>query len=418
MIALRKTTAGRALALLLAGAAVAMSVSVARAETTLKIFIAGNVPGNLWRQLLDKYETANPGVKATVETGGNTSELQAQYLNTVMSAKDSSLDLLLLDVIRPAQFAAAGWTEPFGGKDMSSYLPTYTDANTVDGKIVALPAFADAQFLYYRKDLLDKYGVAPPTTWDELRAAARKIQAGEGNSALQGLSFVGKAIEGANCTFLVPYWSAGKALVSNGKLEFDRDVAIKALALWKGFVDDGLSKKNIAEVGTDDVRKDFQAGNAVFAVNWSYAWALAQSADSAVAGKVGVTRVPAMTGGTQTTCLGGWEFGVSAYSTHKAEAQQLAAYLSSPEASKFLAINGALLPVYPGLYGDPDVTRAVPWFADAEQVVGTAKARPVTPRYNEVSETIRTAVNAVMAGASTPEQGADAIKARLARVLH
>jgi multiple sugar transport system substrate-binding protein len=418
MIAPKKMIAAKLLALSLAGAALVMSASAVRADADLKIFIAGNVPSNLWRQLLDKYQVANPGVKATIETGGSTSELQAQYLNTVMSAKDSSLDVVLLDVIRPAQFAAAGWTEPFGAKDMSAYLATYTDANTVDGKIVALPAFADAQFLYYRKDLLDKYGIQPPTTWDELRTAAKKIQASEGNSALQGLSFVGRAIEGANCTFLVPYWSQGKTLASNGKLEFDRDAAIRSLSLWKSFVDDGLSKKNIAEVGTDDVRKDFQAGNAVFAVNWAYAWALAQSADSAVAGKVGVARVPAMTGGTQTTCLGGWEFGVSAYSTHKAEAQKLAAYLSSEGASKFLAINGALLPVYPNLYSDPDVTKAVPWFADARQVVGTAKARPVTPRYNEVSETIRTAVNAVMAGASTPEQGADAIKARLARVLH
>ena len=418
MITKRKMIASRTIALLLAGAAFAMSASTVRADTSLKLFIAGNVQVNLWRQLLDKYEAAHPGVKTTIESGGNTSELQAQYLNTVMSAKDTSLDVLLLDVIRPAQFAAAGWTEPFGARDMSAYLPTYSDANTVDGKIVALPAFADAQFLYYRKDLLDKYGLQPPTTWDELRAAAKKIQAGEANSALLGLSFVGKAIEGANCTFLVPYWSQGKALSSNGKLDFDRDAAVKSLSLWKGFVDDGLSRKNIAEIGTEDVRKDFQAGNAIFAVNWAYAWALAQAPDSAVAGKVGVARVPAMTGGTQTTCLGGWEFGVSAYSTHKDEAQKVVSYLSSPQASKFMAMNGALLPVYPSLYSDSEVTKAVPWFADAKQVVVTAQARPVTPRYNEVSETIRTAVNSVMAGVSTPEQGADAIKARLARVLH
>ena len=55
-------------------------------------------------------------------------------------------------------------------------------------KIAAMPAFADAMFMYYRKDLLDKHGVKEPKTWDELTAAASKIQKAEGNANLQGLS--------------------------------------------------------------------------------------------------------------------------------------------------------------------------------------------------------------------------------------
>ncbi|MBT9371773.1 ABC transporter substrate-binding protein [Rhizobium sp. CSW-27] len=383
----------------------------------LKVYISSQHQPQVWRQVLDKFEAANPGTKVTIETGGNTSEAQAQYLNTIMSAKDSSLDVLILDVIRPAQFAAAGWTSPFEGKDMSVYLPAYAEANTVDGKVVALPAFADSMFLYYRKDLLEKYGIEPPKTWDELKAAVKKINGGENNADLQGLSFQGKAIEGAVCTFLLPYWSQGKSLVQNGKLTFDKDAAVKSLKLWKSFVDEGISKKNIAEVATDDTRKEFQAGNVVFAVNWSYAWAQSQGKDSAVVGKVGVTRLPAMAGGDQATCLGGWEWGVSAYSKHQEEAKKLVEYLSSPESSKFMAINGSLLPTYPSLYQDAEVVKAAPWFADAKQVVETAKPRPVTPRYNEVSETIRTTVNAVLAGVMTPEDGATQIESRLKRIL-
>ena len=387
------------------------------ADANLKVYISSQHQPQVWRKVLDQYEAETPGVKVEIETGGNTSEAQAQYLNTIMSAKDSSLDVLILDVIRPAQFAAAGWTTAFSDKDMSVYLPAYAEANTVDGKVVALPAFADSMFLYYRKDLLDKYGVAPPKTWDELKAAAKKITDGEGNPDLQGLSFQGKAIEGAVCTFLLPYWSQGKTLVSNGKLDFDRDAAEKSLALWKSFVDEGVAKKNIAEVATDDTRKEFQAGNVVFAVNWSYAWAQSQGAESAVAGKVGVERLPAVEGGEQATCLGGWEFGVSAYSQSQEESTKLVEYLSSKDVSKFMAINGSLLPTYAELYADPDVLKSAPWFADARQVVETAKPRPVTPRYNEVSEIIRTTVNAVLAGVTTPEDGAAQIESRLRRVL-
>ena len=401
---------------LLAGTMMAAAVP-ALADTDLKIYISSQHQPDVWRQVLDQYQAGNPGVTVDIETGGNTSEAQAQYLNTVMSAKDPTLDVLILDVIRPAQFAAAGWTVPIEGQDMAAYLPAYAEANTIDGNVVALPAFADAQFLYYRKDLLEKYGITPPTTWSELTAAVEKIKAGENNPDLQGLSFQGKAIEGAVCTFLLPYWSQGKNLVEDGKLSFDRDAAVKALALWKGFVDDGVAKKNIAEVATDDTRKEFQAGDVIFAVNWSYAWAHTQDPDSEVAGKVGVTRVPAVEGGEQATCLGGWEWGVSTYSEHKDEAEKLVEYLSSPEVSEFMAINASLMPPFPALFTDADVTAAVPWFADALPVVETARPRPVTPRYNEVSEVVRTTVNAVLAGVMTPEQGADQIEARLKRIL-
>lgn len=389
----------------------------ALADADLRIFISSQHQPDVWRQVLDKFEQATPGITVEIETGGNTSEAQAQYLNTLMSAQDPSLDVMILDVVRPAQFAAAGWTLPIDDVDMAQYLPAYADANTVDGKVVALPAFADAMFLYYRTDLLEKHGIAVPATWEELRAAAKTILAAEGDDSLQGLSFQGKPIEGTVCTFLLPYWSLGKNLVEDGSLTLDEPAAVASMQLWKSFAEDGTSKPNISEVATDDTRKEFQAGDAVFAVNWSYAWAQAQSDDSAVKGKVGVARLPAMDGGQQASCLGGWEWGVSAYSEHPAEATALVKYLSSPEVAEFMAVNGALLPAFPQVYEDVEVLAAAPWFADAKQVVETARARPVTPRYAEVSEVIRTTLNAVLAGVSTPEEGVAAIQSRLARVL-
>ncbi|WP_347267704.1 ABC transporter substrate-binding protein [Paracoccus sp. (in: a-proteobacteria)] len=402
-------------ALLIAGALILPGAALADAD--LRIYISSQHQPDVWRQVLDQYQEKTPGVTVAIETGGNTSEAQSQYLNTVMSAKDPTLDVLILDVVRPAQFAAAGWTNPIEGVDMAAYLPAYAEANTIDGKVVALPAFADAMFLYYRKDLLDKHGVAVPTTWEELRTAAKTILAAEGRDDLQGLSFQGKAIEGAVCTFLLPYWSQGKNFTENGKLTLDEPAAVASMQLWKSFAEDGTSKKNISEVATDDTRKEFQAGNAVFAVNWSYAWAQAQGDESAVKGNVGVARLPAMEGGESASCLGGWEWGVSAFSQHPAEAEALVKYLSSPEVAEYMAVHGALLPAFPQVYADADVLAAAPWFADAKAVVETARPRPVTPRYAEVSDVIRTTFNAVLAGVTSPEDGVAEIKARLARVL-
>lgn len=402
-------------ALLLSGATILPGAALADAD--LNIYISSQHQPDVWRQVLDQYQQQTPGVTVTIETGGNTSEAQSQYLNTVMSARDSTLDVLILDVVRPAQFAAAGWTNPIEGVDMATYLPAYAEANTIDGKVVALPAFADSMFLYYRTDLLEKHGVAVPTTWEELRTAAKTILEAEGDPDLQGLSFQGKAIEGAVCTFLLPYWSQGKTFVQDGKLAMDDAAAVASMQLWKSFAEDGTAKPNISEVATDDTRKEFQAGDVVFAVNWSYAWAQAQGDDSAVKGNVGVARVPAMDGGEQATCLGGWEWGVSAFSKHPAEAEALVKYLSSPEVAKYMAIHGSLMPAFPEVFDDAEVLAAVPWFADAKAVVQAARPRPVTPRYAEVSEAIRTTFNAVLAGVTTPEAGVAEIRARLTRVL-
>jgi multiple sugar transport system substrate-binding protein len=87
----------------------------------------------------------------------------------VRATKDSAFDVVLRDMIRPAQVDAQGWAEPLDSylgaeRDavMNRYLPAYREANIFDGKVMALPYFADAQFLYYRTDLLAKHGVQPP----------------------------------------------------------------------------------------------------------------------------------------------------------------------------------------------------------------------------------------------------------------
>ena len=395
----------------------------AHAETTLNVFISSALRPEVMRQAFDQFEQANPGIKVVAQLGGATSDLQAQYLNTVLSAKDSSLDVLMLDIIRPAQFAATGWTLPLN-KDVGTpaaflkqYLPAYAEADMVDGKLVALPAFADAMFLYYRKDLLDKYHLPVPQTWTQLAKDAATIQAGEHDPQLQGVSFQGAPIEGTVCTFLLPYWSMGKSLVHDGRLTFDHAAAIKALDLWTGLVRQGVAPRNVAEIVTDQTRKDFEAGKAIFAVEWGYGWSFFQSADSAVKGKVAVAELPAVDGGKQVTCIGGWQWGVSAFSRHPAEAVRLVKFLSSAPVSTLLADKASLLPVFPPLYHDPKLVQAMPWLPQALPAVEQAKSRPVTPYYNDVSNVIRTQTNAVLAGSETPEQAADQMEARLKRVL-
>ena len=399
---------------------------IALAQTTLRIFTGGQQRPDVMRQVLDEYQKRNPNVKVEIEVGGATSEQQQQYLNTVMVSRDATIDVALIDVIRPAQWSAAQWAEPLDSylgaeKDqiMQRYLPAYREANTVGGKVVSLPYFADAQFLYYRKDLLEKHGVQPPRTWAEVKAAAQKVMQAEGNPNLRGFETAGAPIEGTVCTYLVPMWGAGGNLTdSAGKLQPAGDAAKKPFELWGELKQANVLPPNIAEIPTDRIRQNFQAGNLIFAMNWGYVWNRTQAdADSQIKGKVGVVPLPGFTPDKAATCIGGWQLAVSAFSKNKAEAVKLVRYLSSPEVSKMQAVLASHLPVFPEVYTDPDVLKANPWFKDALPVVRTARARPVTPRYNEVSEVIRTNMNAFLAGTKNQDAALGDIRTRLGAIL-
>jgi multiple sugar transport system substrate-binding protein len=402
------------------------SASAQAQPTPLRVFSGGaNQRPDLMRKLFDQYQAKNPAVRIDIETGGATSELQRQYLSTVLNAKDSAIDIYMIDIVNPAQYFGAGWLEPLDGyigkpaDALKPYLPVYMSSNVIDGKLAAMPAMADAMFMYYRKDLLAKYGVPEPRTWDELSAAAAKIQKGEGSPNLQGLSIQGAPIEGAVCTFLLPYWGQGKEFNdAAGKMTLDKAAAVKGLNQWLGMVDAGVMKKNIAEVKTPDTVNEFKAGQVVFAINWGFAWDRFQSdKDSTVHGKVGVMPLPAMAGGKSATCVGGWQWAVSAFSKHKVAAANLVKYMASPEASKFLAVEGSQLPTYQSVYTDADVVKAVPWFKDAATVVIAGKSRPMSKDYGQVSDVIRTTTSAVLGRTKTPAEGVSEIESRLARVM-
>ncbi len=411
---------------LVASLALTVALGTAGAQTTLRVFSGGNNQRpDLMRKLYDQYERANPSVKITMETGGATSDLQRQYLSTVLNAKDSSLDIFLIDIVNPAQYFSAGWLEPLdahvgpASSALRNYLPVYMTSNVVKGKVAAMPGFADAMFMFYRRDLLEKHKIAEPKTWDELASAAQKIQKAEGDANLQGLSIQGAPIEGAVCTFLLPYWSQGREFNDPaGKMTLDKAAAAKGLQQWLTMVDQGVIKKNVAEVKTPDTVNEFKAGQVVFAINWSWAWdRFKDDADSKVKGKVGVMPLPAMAGGKSATCIGGWQWAVSAFSKHKPEAAKLVAFMASKDASRFLAAEGAMLPTYPEVYNDAEVLKQVPWFKDAGNVVTFGRSRPMSERYGEVSDAIRTTTSAVLARTKKPEEGVAEIESRLARVM-
>jgi trehalose/maltose transport system substrate-binding protein len=94
---------------------------------------------------------------------------------------------------------------------------------------------------------------------------AKIIMDGEKNPNLQGFSTAGAPIEGTVCTYLVPLWGAGSELTKEGKLNLDTPQAKEPFQLYGRMKQSGVLPKNIAEIPTDRIRIDMQAGNVVSA---------------------------------------------------------------------------------------------------------------------------------------------------------
>lgn len=347
------------------------------------------------------------GHKATVVTSTTSSTDKLAAAQQLLSAESSDVDVFSVDVVWPGilgQFFID--LKPYTKGAEAEHFPALVANGTLDGKLVAMPWFADAGMLYYRKDLLDKYKEPVPTTWAQLAATAKKIQDAEreaGNKDMQGFVFQGKAYEGLTCDALewVVSYGGGSIVEPDGKISINNPSAIAALELassWPGTI----SPTGALNAEEEEARTAFQSGNAVFMRNWPYAWALAQDASSPVKDKVGVAPLPRGEGDAArpAATLGGWDLSVSKFSRHPAEAADLVMYLTSAEEQKRRAITAGFNPTRPSLYSDKEVAAANPFLASMGDVFKGAAPRPATVtggKYNQVSNAFFNAVHAVLA---------------------
>ena len=341
-----------------------------------------------------------------------------------LAAKSSDIDVYQLDVVWPGLLAQhfVDLKGKVPAAEVNAHFKGILDANTVNGKLVALPWFTDAGLLYYRTDLLQKYGYkSAPKTWAELATMAKKIQTGEQktNKSFTGYVWQGKNYEGLTCDALewVVSFGGGTIVDSTGKVTINNPQAAKALDTAASWIK-SISPAGVTTYAEEEARGIFQSGNAAFMRNWPYAWALGQSSDSKVKGKIGVAPLPS--GGSRNAAtLGGWQLGVSQYSKNQAAAIDLVRYLAGPAEQKIRAIEGAYNPTIQSLYKDKDILAKNPFFGSLYSVFTSAVARPSGPtksKYNQVSQAFSTAVSDVLNGKSKGQAAVAKLSTDLARI--
>ncbi len=337
-----------------------------------------------------------------VSTPADANERLSLY-QQLLAAKSDKIDIFQIDVVWPGILANyfLDLNQFVAPDNLDDYFPTLIANNTVDGKLIAIPWFADAGLLYYRKDLLDKYQLKAPETWADLEAAAKKVTAGE--SGMEGYVWQGKAYEGLTCNALewIDSNGGGTLLDNAGQVTFNNAQAAKAIDRAKSWIGT-ISPQGVLSYDEEAARGAFQSGKAVFMRNWPYAWALLNAADSPVKGKVGVAPLPAGEGqgAKHAATLGGQSLAVSKYSAHPKEAVDLIRYLTGPEEEKRRAVKGSFNPSLKSVYDQPELKND-PFFSHFADILDGLASRPATvagKRYNQFSSAFVHAVTATLNG--------------------
>src|ERR671922_1755629 len=147
------------------------------------------------REILDQFEKKTGNKVTIVVMPPSTTDQFGQY-KLWLAAGNTDIDVYQTDVIWAPQLASQLVDLTDATKDLvGAHFPSIIESQTVSGKLIALPIFTDAPALYYRKDLLEKYGAKVPKTWDEMATTAKMIMDKEreaGNQDMWGFVFQGK----------------------------------------------------------------------------------------------------------------------------------------------------------------------------------------------------------------------------------
>jgi multiple sugar transport system substrate-binding protein len=366
------------------------------------------------RRLIADFERAHPDVQVASELLPNDSDIAHQYFLTALEA-GADLDVFVVDIIWVQEFARAGWIADLSPAFSSEtirrdFISGAAEAVLSNGRVFAVPWYADVGVLYYRSDLVP----SAPKTYAQLEQFAD--QARRKDPSLHGYLWQGRQYEGLVCNVFEEIWGHGGGTAGNDPLRIDTRPARAALAHLHSLLEKRLSPASVKSASEEDSRRLFQSGGAVFMRNWPYAWEEAQRPDSIIRGKVGLASLPALDGIGHGT-LGGWQLAVNARAgpRHRDAAIQLIEHLTSVQSNRVLAREYGRHPPRRAFYQDMQ-------FAEHSlspvlyPLLESARARPATPYYNLLSDALQSEFSAAIVGVRSPEQALERAQRQIDRI--
>ncbi|MCC7368663.1 MAG: ABC transporter substrate-binding protein [Chloroflexi bacterium] len=393
-------------------------------SATTVVWFAGRDTTGYTPKQVEAFNKANKSIQIDYqEQGATTTDLHDKFV-TVAGAKDSSVDIVSMDVPFVPEFAAAGWTIPVDEilpkDEQAKFFAGTLHGATYEGKLWGVPWFNNGPGLYYRKDLFDAKGLKAPKTYDELLNAAKALQTPD----LAGFAMQLPQNEGGIINWMEYLWGYGGDLVDD-KLNVTVDQGTAGIDGMQKILDFVYKDKIIPEAALQfklgaDVMNLFRGGKVAMIRLWFSTAGDLYKEDSAIKqNQWDVAPLPSKDGAKPGPgCLGDWNLGVSKFSKKPKESLEAIKILTGQEQQRARFLDGGFLPARPAVFDDADIQKKYPYAKSAQASFEALKPRPVTPFYPDMSaNAIQPAFGQAMAKQISPEQAIKQMADKMRQII-
>ncbi|MCW6008952.1 extracellular solute-binding protein [Micromonospora sp. CPCC 205371] len=327
-----------------------------------------------WVPNIDKeialFEKKYPAINVKLVNAGQ-GEPQYTKLRTALKAGSGAPDVVQIEFQYIPTFTITGDLldlRPYGAEALKDQFVDWTwgQVTGTNGEVWAIPQDTGPMGMLYRQDIFDKYGIKPPTTWDEFAAAARTLHAADPNVYLTNLA------SNQNGAWMGLLWQAGaRPFKTNGdqiSISVNDETSKKLGAYWGG-----LAKEGVISTDADFTDQWYQGLNRGKYATWlTAAWGPVFLSTSAkdTSGKWRAAPLPQWTAGAQEA--GNWGGSTSAVvktTKNPIAAAKFAEFLNTdPESTMLFATEQFLFPATKTVLSNPTFSDQKPAFYGGQQV--------------------------------------------------
>ncbi len=363
---------------------------------TINLLLCKHPMQATFEALIGEFESLT-GIKVNVLALPEQQFFERQTI--VLTGKSSEFDIVMSSPMLNWKFIPGGFLEPLNAYledpsltdaafyDIDDFFPMTINASKVAGKLYAIPYQVEAYTLYYRSDILDKYGTTPPETLDELYEVTKKIKAGfDADGITDILPFTCRGVKGAgtvNSAYLSLFSSyGGKDFDKEGNPSIYSETIVAMSDLWTKLIRD-FGPKDWSALDWYDVKDAFASGKAAMIIDADHWGAeLEDPAFSQITGKWKATHVPKGPAGIQSN-IWAWSVAMNAASQNKRAAWLFLEWASSKPVMLVASLKyNNQTPVRNSVWNDPEIVeRTNAW--------GQGTCRPIVTKNLEEYAALR-----------------------------